>query len=259
MTLPPEGNRRHPEWSQPPPHAERPAPGLIRPATGPGPAAGGPATYGRPTAGRRTTPGGRGTARPDGPPGVLVGVVVLVAVLLLAGGAFGAWWLLRDPDRDGAPSAAAAVDAFLRAVYQDRNPAAATALVCSEARDEESLTTKIDSIRAYEGRYDGPRFTWTPPEVVEQSDAVATVAVTVTMITSDELSAEQPLRVSVLDKGAHGWWVCDVRSAAAEDGQPDGGASEPPGDGPSPGASGGTGAGGDTGEDTGGEGGGTSG
>ena len=153
-------------------------------------------------------------------------MVVLVAALLLAGGASGAWWLLRDTDRDGAPTAVAAVEEFLRAVYQDQDAAAASALVCSAARDQESLEAKISSIRAYGDTYASPRFTWSEPEVVAESSELTTVAVTVTMATSDEKTADQPLQVSVLDKSPHGWWVCDLRTVPADEGQPDDGAEE---------------------------------
>jgi hypothetical protein len=156
--------------------------------------------------------------------------VVLVAVLLLAGAAFGAWWLLRDTDRNGAPHAVGAVEQFLRAVYQDQDAAAASALVCSEARDEESLEAKISSIRAYGDTYASPRFTWSEPEVVAEASALATVAVTVTMITSDEKTADQLLQVSVLDKSPHGWWVCDLQTVPADEGEPEGGPDEETGD-----------------------------
>ncbi|HEY8450975.1 MAG: hypothetical protein FWJ70_07315 [Micromonosporaceae bacterium] len=174
--------------------------------------------------------------------------VAVVTVLLLAGGGFGVWLLLRDGDRGGAVTAVDAVDAFLRAVYVDRDAAAASSLVCSEARDEESLAAKIDTIRAYADTYLDPRFTWTSPAVIEHAEGSVVVQARVTMITEDERTADQVLRITVVDKGSEGgWWVCDVEAA------PQGG----DGDGPSPGATEGTAegtasptaTGADTGED----------
>lgn len=140
-------------------------------------------------------------------------VIAVVTVLLLGGAGFGAWLLLRD-DRGGAVTAVDAVEAFLRAVYLDRNAAAASSLVCSEARDEESIAAKIDTIRAYADTYLSPRFTWSGPTVVDRGEGSVVVEVRVTMITEDERTADQTLHITVVDKGREGgWWVCDVEAA----------------------------------------------
>jgi hypothetical protein len=49
------------------------------------------------------------------------------------------------------------------------------------------------------------------------------VAVTVTMTTGDEKTANQNLQVSVLDKQGNGWWVCDLAAV-------DTASTPPPGD-----------------------------
>jgi hypothetical protein len=149
-------------------------------------------------------------------------VLVLVGVLVLCGGAgVGAWLLTRDPDRTGAETPAGAVQSFLQAVYRDLDPAAAASVVCSEARDEGSLATKIDEIRSYAGTELNPSFSWSEPALVEQTDQLAILAVTVTMTTGDEQTAQQILHVRVLDKAPHGWWVCDLETVTEPAGEGD--------------------------------------
>jgi hypothetical protein len=138
--------------------------------------------------------------------------------VLFAAGGIGAWYVLGNADRDGAASPVAAVQSFLQAVYRDRDAGRAAALVCSEARDEESLQAKINEISAYAETQLGPDFQWTTPELIESGDELAVVAVTVTMITGDEKMAGQTLHVSVLDKDPHGWWVCNLETIDAEPG-----------------------------------------
>lgn len=205
MTQPPDGDRRHPQ----PPHQTSGQPP--------------DQTSGQPLASHRARAGG---ARR----GLMIAGVVVVAALVLSGISAGAWLLLSDSDRDGAAAPPEAVDAFLQAVYRDRDPAGASALVCSEARDEEALRAQIDSVRAFEDDYPNPRYTWDEPQVVDETDRLAAVAVTVTMITGDERTADQELRVSVLDKAPHGWWVCDVESPTTDagDGDADEGGDEDP-------------------------------
>jgi hypothetical protein len=163
-------------------------------------------------------------------------VFVLVGALLLcAGGGVTAWLVLRDPDRDGVASPAVAVKLFLQAVYHDMDPARAADLVCSEARDQASLENKINEVRAYGDTLVDPSFSWTEPTVVEETGELAVVTVTVTMTTGDEKTSEQTLRVSVLDKGDNGWWVCDLetvepgREAPAEEGPEPTGSATPTG------------------------------
>lgn len=197
MTQPPDGDRQQPQPPESHPASSGPhAPPPDQP----------PATH-------RAL--GRGSRR-----GLMIAGVIVVAALVLAGVSVGAWLLLSDPDRDGAATPADAVDAFLHAVYRDQDAAEASALVCSEARDEEALQEQIDGIRAFEDEYPNPSYTWDEPQVADETDQLAIVAVTVTMITGDERTADQELRVSVLDKAPHGWWVCDVQSPP--DGDDDG-------------------------------------
>jgi hypothetical protein len=144
--------------------------------------------------------------------GVVITAVALAVVLVISGGVLAAWLLLRDSDRDGASDPVAAVNLFFETVYRKQDAAAASAQVCSEARDEAALEIKISTIREYDDTYVRPRFSWSKPEVVEESGQLAIVSVTVTMTTGDEKSADQTLHVSVLDKEARGWWVCDVNS-----------------------------------------------
>lgn len=248
MTQPPDGyppppdpGRHHPTpaWDQPtqPGRPVSPTP----PAQPTQPWAGPPAAksdpYGPPGSAPPYGPPPAGLPPPSaGPPrrrrrALLIGAVALAGVLVLSAvGGVGAWLLTRDPDRNGAESAAAAVQSFLQAVYRDLDPAAAAATVCSEARDEDSLATKIGEIRAYEQTALNPAFSWSDPSVVNESGELMILAVTVTMTTDDEKTAQQTLHVSVLDKDPNGWWVCDletVQEPGAEGASP--GPSESPG------------------------------
>lgn len=148
--------------------------------------------------------------------GPLIAVVVSLAVIVAGLASVGAWLLLRDSDRDGAPDPITATEEFLVAVYGEFDPAAAAAVVCSQARDEAALTAKIDKLREAEQTYIEPRYTWSTPEVVEESGQTATVAVTVTMTTGDERLSNLALELTVLDKDPEGWWVCDVSSRPVE-------------------------------------------
>lgn len=171
--------------------------------------------FGSPPGSPPGPPGGGYGGAPPPPPrgrrGLVIGVSVLAAVLVLClGGAGGAFLLLRDTDTDGAESPTAAVQAFLQAVYRDLDASRAADLVCSEARDESALRAKIEEIAAYQNTYLEPRFTWTSPELVGREGDLAFIETTVTMMTGDEKTSELHLRVSVLDKGSNGWWVCDL-------------------------------------------------
>jgi hypothetical protein len=162
---------------------------------------------------------------------MLIAAIALLVVLLVAGVSLATWLLLRDGDRDGASSPGAAVNTFLEAVYWDLDASAASARVCSEARDQAAIEAKIASIRDYRDSHVNPSFIWSRPEVVDETGQLAIVSVTVTMITGDEKTADQTLHVSVLDKDQHGWWVCNVDSVADGAGEPsDGDESDEDGD-----------------------------
>jgi hypothetical protein len=216
---PPEYGERHPppadpffgppSWDPPTPptvpsqppkhewHLPAPAPPPYRPTTGPYPS-------------RRS--------RHNRRRGLMITLLVLAGLfVLIAGGGLATWLVTRDTDRNGAEDPILAVQSFLQAVYRDLDPAAASGLVCSEARDEDALAGKIEELRTYQQAYTGPSFRWSQPAVVEQTDELAVVDVNVTMTTQDEKTAEQQLRLSVLDKGDNGWWVCDVQTLSATD------------------------------------------
>jgi hypothetical protein len=185
------------------------APGSPPPSSPYGPPGGGP-PYGPP---------GGAPPYPPGPPPrrrrrwLVIGTIALAGALVLcAGGGVAAWLLTRDPDRNGAESPTVAVQSFLQAVYHNQNAAQAADMVCAEARDEASLETKINEIKTYQETEVNPTFEWTEPAVVEEREQLAIVAVTVTMTTGDEKTADQNLQVSVLDKESNGWWVCDLET-----------------------------------------------
>ncbi|HYN97568.1 MAG TPA: hypothetical protein VES42_27335 [Pilimelia sp.] len=164
-----------------------------------------------PTVAPVATAGDDGEAPADRPRkrGVLVAGILAVVLLLCAGGGVSAWLLLRTMETgEGAPEPAAAVDAFLDAVYTERDAGQAAELVCAEARESKDLTAKVDEVKGYERRYEEPRFAWPDPAVAERTEERAVVSVTVTMTTADERTAEQALRFVVVRKT--GWWVCEV-------------------------------------------------
>ncbi|GGM31782.1 hypothetical protein GCM10012279_58310 [Micromonospora yangpuensis] len=136
--------------------------------------------------------------------------MVLVATLLLCGGGgAAAFFALRNAENgEGAEEPAVAVESFLSAVYQDRDPAQAAELVCSDARDDEKIAAKVAEVQAYAARYRNPRFRWSSPSVDSQNGERATVSTKLTMTTADEKVAEQNLRFTVVRKA--GWWVCEV-------------------------------------------------
>jgi hypothetical protein len=129
--------------------------------------------------------------------------------LLCGGGAVSAFLLLRNAENgDGAADPATAVTRFLTAVYTDQDAAAATALVCSEARDQKKISAKVDEVKSYSEQYDGPRFRWDEPSVASETKERALVSVALTMTTDDEKTAKQQLTFTAVKKT--GWWVCDV-------------------------------------------------
>jgi hypothetical protein len=158
-------------------------------------------------------PGQPGYPAPEAPKkrrGLLIASIVLAVVLLLcAVGGIGAFVVLRKAETgEGAAEPVAAVDNFLRAVYQDRDPEKAAKMVCSEARDQAEIIKKVEEVEGYAQTYKSPRFRWEPPKVDEQNAERAIVSAKLTMITGDEKTSEQPLRFTVVQKT--GWWICEV-------------------------------------------------
>jgi hypothetical protein len=141
--------------------------------------------------------------------GVLIGAVLAVVLILCAGGGVSAWLLLRSMESgEGAAEPATAVEEFLDAVYNAKDAARATELVCAEARDSDAITKKVNEVKAYDEKYDSPRFDWPEPTVDNQNEERAIVSVKLRMVTADEKTAEQDLKFTVVHKT--GWWVCDV-------------------------------------------------
>jgi hypothetical protein len=207
MNQPPQGG---PHWGPlGPGPAGQPSWGQSTPARAPQPPWGQPSPA--PTGQPPWNPQG---SSPAGPPrkrrGLLIASIVFAVVLLLcAAGGLSAFLLLRNTEAtDGAPEPVAAVDAFMRAVYADKNATKAAALVCSEARDEAAIAEKVTEVERYATRYTSPRFTWSEPHIDERNDDAARVSTVLTMATGDEKLAEQRLTFRVVNKT--GWWVCEV-------------------------------------------------
>ena len=146
--------------------------------------------------------------RPKRRAALWVSLALVFTLLLCAGGAVSAYFLLRDADAKGAADPATAVDQFLTAVYTQQDAKAAEELVCREAKDTPQLTARVDQIKAYATEYDGPAFRWNTPAVTGQSEETATVSVQLTMSTDDEKSSQQQLTFTTIRKT--GWLVCEI-------------------------------------------------
>lgn len=128
----------------------------------------------------------------------LLGVVV-VAAYLLAGSLGGR----------GADTPEQAVDGFLSAIYETRDPHAAGTFVCDSARDEATLEQIVFQVTQHEQAYTGARTTWSYPPIRTEGRRGA-ADVTLTMTTANEQVASRLVTLVLVDAG--GWWVCDVRT-----------------------------------------------
>ncbi|GAA2643967.1 hypothetical protein GCM10010436_65720 [Paractinoplanes durhamensis] len=139
---------------------------------------------------------------------VWVSLALAATVMLCAGGAVSAYFLLRDADNPGAADPATAVSRFLTAVYTQQDAAAADDLVCREARDKTKLTDRVAEIRSYSDGYQDPVYRWEDPTVASSGEDRAVVSVQLTLTTADEKTAKQDLEFTVIRKT--GWLVCEV-------------------------------------------------
>ena len=141
--------------------------------------------------------------------GLIAAASLAIVLVLCGGGGTAAFLLLRGTESgEGAAQPVTAVDAFLQAVYTDKDATRAIAMVCVEARDEAAITEKVREVQGYETTYVNPRFRWDPPTVATENEERAIVSVKLTMTTGDEKRSEQQLRFTVVRKT--GWWVCEV-------------------------------------------------
>ncbi|MBL6278729.1 hypothetical protein JMF97_21440 [Micromonospora fiedleri] len=189
MTQPPTSGPTGPTELPPPPPTSPPPPGY--PPTGYPPYA---APAGRP-------PRKRGA--------LLAALALAVVLVLCAGGGVAAFLTVRNAESgEGAPEPSVAVDEFLTAIYQERDAAKASRLVCSSARDQQKIRAKVAEVEEYLSAHQSPRFRWDTPKVDNETGDRATVTTTVTVTTADEKIADQDLRFTVIRKT--GWWVCEV-------------------------------------------------
>lgn len=142
--------------------------------------------------------------------GLLIASIALAATLVLClGGGVAAFLAVRAAeDGTGAEEPTAAVEEFLTAVYQDRDAAQASSLVCSAAKDQEKISAKVAEVEEYAADYKKPYFRWSPLKVDDKTEDRAVITTTVTMTTADEKVADLPLRLTVVK--SMGWRVCEV-------------------------------------------------
>jgi Domain of unknown function (DUF4878) len=145
---------------------------------------------------------------------LLITTIVLgLALLLCGGGGVAAWLYLTRVERgQGADAPETAVDAFLTAVYDERDADRAAKVVCLDARDTAEITKKVDEVTAYAEKYKTTRFEWDDPKVEEKTDDRARISVKVTASTGDEREASLDLTFTVIRDS--GWWVCEVQGSA---------------------------------------------
>ncbi|HEU5108181.1 MAG TPA: hypothetical protein VFT95_06450 [Micromonosporaceae bacterium] len=214
MTQPPYGGHvpddpRYPTSDPPFPTSGQPYPG-DGPVPGPPPLP----TSGQPfpTSGAPDPTASSAVERHASPAGrrrLLVGGAIALVLVLCVGGGISAWLLLRGLESgDGAAGPVDAAEGFLTAVYSDKDSDKAAGLVCSEARDEEEIAAKVAEVKAYDTKYDSPRFEWAEPTVEDTGEDRAVVTVRLKLTTADEKTAEQELHLTVVRKS--GWWVCEV-------------------------------------------------
>jgi hypothetical protein len=137
-----------------------------------------------------------------------VSLALAATLMLCAGGAVSAYFLLRDADSPGSPDPGTAVDRFLTAVYTQQDATAADNLVCREARDKTKLADRVNEIKTYSDGYQDPVYRWDEPSVADAGKDRAQVSVQITMSTGDEKTAKQDLEFTVIRKT--GWLVCEV-------------------------------------------------
>jgi hypothetical protein len=128
----------------------------------------------------------------------LLGAVV-VATYLLAGSLGGR----------GSDTPEQAVDGFLAAIYDARDPQAAGTFVCDSARDAAELDQIVFQVSQNEETYTGARTTWSYPPISADGGRAA-ADVTLTMTTANEQVASRLVTLILVDDG--GWWVCDTRA-----------------------------------------------
>jgi hypothetical protein len=140
--------------------------------------------------------------------GLWVSIGLVATLLLCGGGAASAYFLLRDADNPGAPDPSTAVTRFLTAVYTQQDARKADTLVCRQSRDKTKLADRVSEIKTYSDGYEDPAYRWDDPSVTSQSKDRAEVSVRLMMSTSDEKTAQQDLKFTVIRKT--GWLVCEV-------------------------------------------------
>ncbi|WP_026189897.1 Rv0361 family membrane protein [Salinispora mooreana] len=142
--------------------------------------------------------------------GLLIASIALAVTLVLClGGGVAAFLAVRAvEDGVGTTEPRAAVEEFLTAVYQERDAAQASSLVCSAAQDQDKISAKVAEVEKYAADYKRPHFRWSPLKVDDETEDRAIVTTTVTMTTADERVADLPLRLTVIK--TTGWRVCEV-------------------------------------------------
>jgi hypothetical protein len=186
-----------------------------QPSAPPYPGSGGPAY---PASGAPGYPGfgapGYPSAAPPAPPkksrALLVTLIVVGLLVLCGGGGAGAYLLTQNNKEAGKGLAtpALAADGFLTAVYKTQDAASAEKLVCADSLKKAKIEAKINEIRDQTKKYNAPRYNWSSPTVSKSDKSEATLTVTIKLVTADEQTAEQKLKI-ITTKG-DGWFVCEV-------------------------------------------------
>jgi hypothetical protein len=150
------------------------------------------------------------SGKPPRPRRRVLGIVLVVTLLIFAGGIAATWALLGPGGARGAGSPAAAVDGFLSGIYETRDARATARYVCERARDDAELEQIIFQVKQNEEAYTAARTTWSYPPI-HPSGGQASAEVTLTMTTLNEQVSSRVITLLLVDD--RGWWVCDIRAS----------------------------------------------
>lgn len=153
-----------------------------------------------------------GSAGPRRKGAGLAALALFACLVACLGGGLGAYLLVERLQPRGSANPAQAIDGFLTAVFDEKDPGVAARFVCPDSRDERQLATLVYEIATFEARYDSSPTSWTYPTVeVATSRRSATATIELTLTQGRNELAQKRIRLILVDD--HGWWVCDVEEA----------------------------------------------
>ncbi len=141
---------------------------------------------------------------------LIVSLVLVGLLVLCAGVGTTAYVVSKKQSGTGQADPKSAVTAFMTAVYTHRDVTEAEKYVCAQSNNKGQLTSKINELKTADSTYRNPAYSWSDPDVANQTTKEATVTTTVTMTTGDEKQSSENLTFTTLQ--SNGWWVCEVKT-----------------------------------------------